>query len=280
MPRPLESPRPESDATETQIAQLLKEADRLIQSINTSFDLSALMAVNMRGFEASVAVAEMPKISYDFGDISSSTMNTASISSSPAPMIFDDSRIDAEIELIHLCCKNIDRNLSSIGLSPARMPALGTSRGISISDNNDVGKDPSSGRDIDAAHVADLHTSIPDWHATAENSLTTNRRSRKMHTFGDSVTQQTLRIVGEASRSCNKSGTPTATSSKRHRSAFKEDSYKCPVCWESVRQREPVSTKCGHVFCNTCIQSVLRLTHKCPMCNKKMSSRQTFRIYI
>ncbi|XP_022210948.2 E3 ubiquitin-protein ligase complex slx8-rfp subunit slx8, partial [Drosophila obscura] len=59
-----------------------------------------------------------------------------------------------------------------------------------------------------------------------------------------------------------------------------DDVYKCPVCLESVRQREPSSTKCGHVFCRQCIQTAISTTHKCPMCNKKLSMRQTTRIYL
>ncbi|XP_017082100.2 E3 ubiquitin-protein ligase complex slx8-rfp subunit slx8 [Drosophila eugracilis] len=60
----------------------------------------------------------------------------------------------------------------------------------------------------------------------------------------------------------------------------REDSYKCPVCMEAVSKREPVSTKCGHVFCRECIQTAISSTHKCPMCNKKLSARQYFRIYL
>ncbi|XP_017130600.1 E3 ubiquitin-protein ligase RNF4-like [Drosophila elegans] len=60
----------------------------------------------------------------------------------------------------------------------------------------------------------------------------------------------------------------------------KEDSYKCPVCMDSVIKREPVATKCGHVFCRECIQTAISATHKCPMCNKKLTIRQFSRIYL
>ncbi|KAH8421276.1 hypothetical protein KR009_012142 [Drosophila setifemur] len=60
----------------------------------------------------------------------------------------------------------------------------------------------------------------------------------------------------------------------------REDSYKCPVCLEAVRLRQPVSTKCGHVFCRECIISAISSTHKCPMCNKKLTARKFFRIYL
>ncbi|XP_017016705.1 E3 ubiquitin-protein ligase RNF4 isoform X2 [Drosophila kikkawai] len=59
-----------------------------------------------------------------------------------------------------------------------------------------------------------------------------------------------------------------------------EESYKCPVCLENVRRREPVSTKCGHVFCKECLVAAINSVHKCPLCNKKMTVRQFSRIYL
>ncbi|KAH8243566.1 hypothetical protein KR032_008608, partial [Drosophila birchii] len=59
-----------------------------------------------------------------------------------------------------------------------------------------------------------------------------------------------------------------------------EESYKCPVCLENVRRREPVSTKCGHVFCKDCLVGAINSVHKCPLCNKKITQRQFTRIYL
>ncbi|KAH8288703.1 hypothetical protein KR054_008149, partial [Drosophila jambulina] len=59
-----------------------------------------------------------------------------------------------------------------------------------------------------------------------------------------------------------------------------EESYKCPVCLENVRRREPVTTKCGHVFCKDCLVAAIDSVHKCPLCNKKMTQRQFTRIYL
>ncbi|XP_062133395.1 uncharacterized protein LOC133843744 isoform X1 [Drosophila sulfurigaster albostrigata] len=59
-----------------------------------------------------------------------------------------------------------------------------------------------------------------------------------------------------------------------------EPYYKCPVCWNCVRQRKPVSTTCGHVFCGSCIKAALRTTCKCPVCQRLMTTRQIFRIYL
>ncbi|XP_032593905.1 E3 ubiquitin-protein ligase BRE1-like [Drosophila grimshawi] len=56
--------------------------------------------------------------------------------------------------------------------------------------------------------------------------------------------------------------------------------YKCPVCLKCVQQRKPASTICGHVFCSSCIRTVLRATCKCPVCQSFITTREIFRIYI
>lgn len=58
------------------------------------------------------------------------------------------------------------------------------------------------------------------------------------------------------------------------------DPYKCPVCLKNVRHRKPASTVCGHVFCSSCIKTALRATCKCPVCQRLITTRQIFRIFI
>ncbi|XP_062124785.1 uncharacterized protein LOC133837887 [Drosophila sulfurigaster albostrigata] len=74
-------------------------------------------------------------------------------------------------------------------------------------------------------------------------------------------------------RSCN-------TARDNANTSVSEDLYKCPVCFESVRQREPCTTRCGHVFCKECIQGAVRSTQKCPLCRKKIGIRQLTRVYL
>ncbi|XP_039484695.1 putative protein TPRXL [Drosophila santomea] len=56
--------------------------------------------------------------------------------------------------------------------------------------------------------------------------------------------------------------------SKRTRSDAGESymPYNCPVCLEDVREREPVSTTCGHVFCKDCIERAVATGRMCPLC--------------
>eukprot|EP00099_Drosophila_melanogaster_P003174 NP_001163003.1 elfless, isoform B [Drosophila melanogaster] len=42
--------------------------------------------------------------------------------------------------------------------------------------------------------------------------------------------------------------------------------YNCPVCLEDVREKLPVSTNCGHVFCKACIKRAVDTGRVCPLC--------------
>ncbi|XP_064555801.1 E3 ubiquitin-protein ligase COP1-like [Drosophila montana] len=70
-----------------------------------------------------------------------------------------------------------------------------------------------------------------------------------------------------------------STPSSSSNNSSTDDVYRCPVCFESVRGREPASTECGHVFCHACIVAAVRATKKCPLCNEKLTLRRIFRIY-
>lgn len=50
----------------------------------------------------------------------------------------------------------------------------------------------------------------------------------------------------------------------------------CPICLESVKGRNPVSTMCGHIFCKNCIVLSMRSAKKCPMCKRNLPNKNPF----
>ncbi|XP_070505761.1 E3 ubiquitin-protein ligase RNF4-like [Chironomus tepperi] len=50
----------------------------------------------------------------------------------------------------------------------------------------------------------------------------------------------------------------------------------CPICLDSVVNRTPVSTICGHIFCQACIIQALGNAKKCPMCKKALGARKPY----
>ena len=50
----------------------------------------------------------------------------------------------------------------------------------------------------------------------------------------------------------------------------------CPICWEEML--DPVAGQCGHVFCNDCIKTALRLDKRqCPLCREPIKSHRELR---
>ncbi|KAH8325525.1 hypothetical protein KR067_000725, partial [Drosophila pandora] len=56
-------------------------------------------------------------------------------------------------------------------------------------------------------------------------------------------------------------------------------SYKCPICLQLPR--EPVSTICGHVFCDQCLNKALGPgVPSCPLCKSTVNREQIIRLYM
>ncbi|KAI4691483.1 uncharacterized protein J4E84_003777 [Alternaria hordeiaustralica] len=52
-----------------------------------------------------------------------------------------------------------------------------------------------------------------------------------------------------------------------------ESQEDCPICLDVYK--EPVITKCAHVFCTPCLERVIETQHKCPMCRADLDSIAT-----
>ncbi|KAF3005902.1 hypothetical protein E8E13_009536 [Curvularia kusanoi] len=44
----------------------------------------------------------------------------------------------------------------------------------------------------------------------------------------------------------------------------------CPICFDTYK--EPVITKCAHIFCTPCLERVIEVQGKCPMCRAELES--------
>lgn len=54
----------------------------------------------------------------------------------------------------------------------------------------------------------------------------------------------------------------------------------CAICLDSVRDSQPVSTICGHLFCKPCLQASFRVKKECPLCKKKLTRNSFHDIYL
>ncbi|KAL9256549.1 E3 ubiquitin-protein ligase RNF4-like protein [Drosera capensis] len=58
----------------------------------------------------------------------------------------------------------------------------------------------------------------------------------------------------------------------------KEPAFSCPVCMGPLV--EEMSTKCGHIFCKSCIQASIHAQKKCPTCRRKLAMKDIIRVYL
>lgn len=59
-----------------------------------------------------------------------------------------------------------------------------------------------------------------------------------------------------------------------------EECLECSICYHSVIERQPVTTKCGHLFCSICIKQSVEKYKKCPNCNASVSLFDLRPIYL
>lgn len=57
-----------------------------------------------------------------------------------------------------------------------------------------------------------------------------------------------------------------------------EPTFSCPICMGPLV--EEMSTKCGHIFCKTCIKAAIAAQTKCPTCRKRVTTKDIIRIYL
>lgn len=54
----------------------------------------------------------------------------------------------------------------------------------------------------------------------------------------------------------------------------------CAICFESIVNRNPVSTFCGHLFCKKCIQTNMKTNKKCPLCQKHLTPKKIHDVFL
>jgi len=58
----------------------------------------------------------------------------------------------------------------------------------------------------------------------------------------------------------------------------------CPVCFDSLQSllppRTALSTKCGHLFCSSCLPAALQASGCCPTCRKRVRLTDAIRLFL
>lgn len=59
-----------------------------------------------------------------------------------------------------------------------------------------------------------------------------------------------------------------------------ENDLNCPICMEDLRNLQAISLKCGHIYCNECMDKTVRVRKRCPLCSAKIVNTQLRRVYL
>uniref|UniRef100_A0A1A9UGM2 RING-type domain-containing protein n=1 Tax=Glossina austeni TaxID=7395 RepID=A0A1A9UGM2_GLOAU len=105
----------------------------------------------------------------------------------------------------------------------------------------------------------------------SNNDVQRTTRPRRRRTIDD---QSSIR---NAPSSLHHSRSPLSVTAKKLNSPVP---FACPICLESTVQREPTSTRCGHVYCQSCILQAMQFNRKCPTCKATVVPKQLRRIYL
>ncbi|CAN7075599.1 unnamed protein product [Brassica oleracea var. botrytis] len=57
-----------------------------------------------------------------------------------------------------------------------------------------------------------------------------------------------------------------------------EPKFNCPICMCPFN--EEMSTKCGHIFCKSCIKEAISVQAKCPTCRKDVTAEDLIRVFL
>ncbi|KAL1362059.1 hypothetical protein HN51_010350 [Arachis hypogaea] len=58
----------------------------------------------------------------------------------------------------------------------------------------------------------------------------------------------------------------------------KEPVFNCPICMGPLV--EEMSTRCGHIFCKSCIKAAISAQSKCPTCRKRVTVKELIRVFL
>ncbi|XP_004505743.1 uncharacterized protein [Cicer arietinum] len=102
--------------------------------------------------------------------------------------------------------------------------------------------------------------------------INNNRNKRRREPPNQSIINCDLYINLEGGSSS------TLESVKKPPEPPKEPVFSCPICMGPLV--EEMSTRCGHIFCKTCIKAAISAQAKCPTCRKKITVKELIRVFL
>ncbi|KAK1389800.1 hypothetical protein POM88_017978 [Heracleum sosnowskyi] len=112
----------------------------------------------------------------------------------------------------------------------------------------------------------------------ARNAVTPRSTSNIHHARTRATTRPRTLERQQHSNANPNSGVPQPCQEKLQAEVPGENNVNCPICMAPFFQ--PTTTRCGHVFCKNCVTHAMVQKKQCPICRKRVTKRDLFRIYL
>ncbi|MPC15691.1 E3 ubiquitin-protein ligase RNF4 [Portunus trituberculatus] len=122
-----------------------------------------------------------------------------------------------------------------------------------------------------------LHHAWPSSHSRVQDTSRAQELSLAIQSPSPISSQVQTQAVSESQ--------PHAARRQHRQNAIKEPLVRCLVCLESLASikrlsRDICSTVCGHLFCSTCIKTVVEMNKRCPLCRRRLTKKKYHVIFL
>lgn len=169
------------------------------------------------------------------------------------------------------------REVVLFGSTPTPSPPLpvGPSTEIDLTVSSDESDNETGEEEVQIVDTASSSSVAPSTPRAGINSAPINRRKRRRPppASGESEDRDNKRALFDGSRA---ESTSISMENNDVIERFKS-ALKCSICLDVIE--DITSTKCGHVYCAKCIRLAIRVTGKCPLCQRKLQPHDIHGLY-
>lgn len=157
--------------------------------------------------------------------------------------------------------------------SPSPPPPMGPPTEIDLTVSSDESENETGDSEVQIVDTSASPPSTPRTAGTGVAPVNRRKRRRPAPATGESEDRDNKRALFDGSRA---ESTSISMENNDVIERFK-GALKCSICLDVIE--DMTSTKCGHVYCAKCIRLAIRVTGKCPLCQRKLQPHDIHGLY-
>lgn len=152
-------------------------------------------------------------------------------------------------------------------------PPVGPTAEIDLTVSTDESDNETGEEEVQIVDTSAALSSTPRAGGTGAAPVNRRKRRRPAPATGESEDRDNKRALFDGSRA---ESTSISMENNDVIERFK-GALKCSICLDVIE--DMTSTKCGHVYCAKCIRLAIRVTGKCPLCQRKLQPHDIHGLY-